>query len=111
MLVLGFWPSAPVLMLALTLKSSFVAALTISAIARLVTYAATSVSLIVFRRDKSAPEARFQLPGGILISILSLVLIMWLVSNSTAHEAKVAALAAAVGLLIHFSYKVYSRSS
>jgi len=98
-------------MLLLTLKSSFVAALTISAIARLVTYAATCVALIMLRRDKSSPEARFRLPGGILISILSLLLIVWLVSNSTAQEAKVAAIAAAVGLLIHFSYKVYSRSS
>jgi amino acid transporter len=100
-----------VVMLVLTLKSSFVAALTISAIARLVTYAATCVALIVLRRDKSSPEARFHLPGGILISILSLLLIVWLVSNSTVQEAKVAAIAAAVGLLIHFSYKVYSRSS
>jgi len=100
-----------VVMLFLTLKSSFVAALTISAIARLVTYAATCIALIVFRRDQSAPEARFHLPGGILISLLSLFLIVWLVSNSTRQEAKVAVIAAAVGLLIHFSYKVYSRSS
>jgi APA family basic amino acid/polyamine antiporter len=98
-------------MLFLTLKSSFVAALTISAIARLVTYAATCLALLVFRRNKGAPGARFRLPGGILISILSLVLIVWLLSNSTTQEAKVAAIAAAVGLLIHFTYKLYSRSS
>jgi amino acid transporter len=98
-------------MLFLTLTSSFVAALTISAIARLVTYAATCVALIMLRRNKAAPEARFHLPGGVLISILSLVLIVWLVSNSTLKEAKVAAIAAAVGLLIYFTYKPYSRSS
>ena len=100
-----------VVMLFLTLKSSFVAALTISAIARLITYAATCVALVILRRKKTVPEARFHLPGGIVISILSLVLIVWLLSNSTAQEAKVAATAAAVGLLIHFGYKIYSRSS
>jgi len=98
-------------MLVLTLKSSFVAALTISAIARLVTYAATCVALMILRRNKTVPEARFHLPGGALISILSLVLIVWLLSNSTAQEAKVAAIAAVTGLLIHFGYEIYSRSS
>jgi len=100
-----------VVMLFLTLKSSFVAALTISAIARLITYAATCVALVILRRKRTVPEARFHLPGGTLISILSLVLIVWLLSNSTAQEAKVAATAAAAGLLIHFGYKIYSRSS
>jgi len=100
-----------IVMLFLTLKSSFVAALTISAIARLVTYAATCIALPVFRRSTTAPEARFHLPGGILISVLSLILIVWLVSNSTVQEAKVAAIAAAVGLLIYLGYRVYSRSS
>ena len=98
-------------MLFLTLKSSFVAALTISAIARLVTYAATCVALLVLRKNPHAPEALFHLPLGALIAVLSLVLIVWLVSNSTAQEAKVAAIAAVVGLLIYFGYKLYSRSS
>jgi amino acid transporter len=100
-----------IVMLFLTLKSSFVAALTISAIARLVTYAATCIALPVFRRSTTAPEARFHLPGGILISVLSLVLIVWLLSNSTVQEAKVAAIAAATGLLIYLTYRLYSRSS
>lgn len=44
------------IMLLLTLKSSFVAALTISAIARLVTYGATCLSLPIFRRRSDAPR-------------------------------------------------------
>ena len=98
------------LMLFLTLKSSFVTALTISAIARLVTYAATCLALPVFRRRRDTPPALFRLRGGTVIAILALVLIVWLLLNSTLHEAKDAALAAAAGLVIYFAYWLYSRS-
>ena len=97
-------------MLFLTLKSSFVTALTISAIARLVTYAATCLALPVFRRQRDAPPALFRLPGGTIIAIVVLVLIGWLLLNSTLHEARDASLAAAAGLVIYFAYWLYSRS-
>jgi APA family basic amino acid/polyamine antiporter len=97
------------IMLLLTLNSSFVAALTISAIARLVTYGATCLSLPVFRRRQDAPPASFQLRYGTVIAILSLMLAAWLLANSTWQEARAAAIAAAVGLLVYFSYRVYLR--
>jgi amino acid transporter len=97
------------LMLLLTLKSSFVAALTISTIARLVTYGATCLALPVFRHRKEAPLAAFRLPGGSIIAILSLFLIVWLLLNATWQEAKAAAIAAAVGLLIYCGYWLQSR--
>ena len=97
------------LMLFLTLKSSFLAALTISTIARLVTYGATCIALPVFRARREGPAAAFRLPGGTIIAILSLLLIVWLLLNSTLQEAKAAALAGAVGLAIYFSYRLYSK--
>ena len=99
------------LMLFLTLKSSFVAALTISTIARLVTYGATCIALPVFRNRSETPRPAFRLPGGTIIAVLSLLLIVWLLLHSTLQEAKMSALAAAVGLAIYFSYWLYSRSS
>ncbi len=98
------------LMLFLTLKSSFVAALTISTIARLVTYGATCLALPLFRAKREAPPA-FKLPGGTIIAILCLILIVWLLLNSSLREAWVSAIAAGVGLLIYFAYWAYSRSS
>src|SRR5882724_2943202 len=92
-------------MLLLTLNSSFVAALTISAIARLVTYGATCLSLPVFRRRSNAPPAVFRLHYGTVIAILALLLAAWLLANSTWKEARAAAVAAAVGLLIYFSFR------
>jgi amino acid transporter len=91
-------------MLLLTLKSSFIAALTISAIARLVTYGATCIALPVLRRKSDVSPAGFRLPGGTAIAILSLLLAGWLLANSTWQEARAAAIAAAVGLLIYLAY-------
>ena len=98
------------LMLFLTLKSSFVAALTISTIARLITYGATCIALPVFRSRPDVAQPAFRLPGGTVIAILSLLLIVWLLLNSTWQEAKMSAFAAGVGLLIYFAYRFYSKS-
>jgi len=94
-------------MLVLTLKSSFVAALTISAIARLVTYAATCAALPVLRRKADTPKALFRLPGGSWIAIAALLLSGWLLLNSTLREGIQAAIAAAVGIAIYASYQIY----
>ena len=97
------------LMLFLTLKSSFAAALTISTIARLSTYAATCLALPILRRRKKMPPAAFRLPGGTFIAVLSLVLIVWLLLSAW-KELKAAAWAAAAGLIIYLAYWLYSRS-
>ncbi len=99
------------LMLFLTLKSSFVQALTISTLARLVTYGATCLALPLFRHRRETPAPAFRLPGGTVIAILSLLLIVWLLAHSTLQEAQATAIAAGVGLLIYFAYWSYSRSS
>jgi len=95
------------LMLILTLKSSFVAALTISTIARLVAYAVTCAALPVLRREADAPVSAFKLPGGTVIAIAALILSAWLLMNSTLKEAIAATIAAVVGFLIYLSYRVY----
>ena len=95
-------------MLVFTLKSSFREALTISAIARLVTYGATCVSLLVFRRRSYMPPAAFRLWGGNVIAVLSLLLAAWLLTSAW-KEARAAAVAAGIGLLVYFAYFLYSR--
>ena len=98
------------LMLFLTLQSSFLQALTISTIARLVTYGATCLALPLFRRRSDTPPAVFRVPVGTVIALLPLLLIAWLLGHSTLGEAQATAVAAGVGLLIYFTYWFYSRS-
>lgn len=100
-----------VLMLFMTLKGSFVAALTISAIARLITYGATCIALPLFRRRRDVSKAVFHLPAGTFVAILALGLIIWLLLNSTWQEAKMSLIAAVVGVLIYLAYRIYSRPS
>lgn len=94
--------------LILTLKSSFVAALTISAIARLVTYAVTCAALPVLRRRSDVPKAMFRVPGGTIIAVAALILAAWLLLNSTRYEAIAAATVALLGLVIYGGYRLYS---
>ncbi|HEY4219616.1 MAG TPA: APC family permease [Gemmatimonadaceae bacterium] len=90
-----------ILMLAATLFSSFLAAAAISTIIRLLTYAATCGALLRFRRSPTAPRAAFIAPFGVPAAILALALCAWLLANSAAHEARMAALAVALGLVLY----------
>src|SRR5438132_524147 len=92
------------LMLVLTLKSSFVAALTISTIARLVAYGVTCAALPVLRRKSDAPAAHFRLRGGPVIAAAALILAAWLLWNSTLYEAIATTIAAVGGLADYFIY-------
>jgi amino acid transporter len=97
-------------MLLLTLRSSFVAALTISAIARLVTYAVTCAALPVLRRRSGAPVAMFKVRGGSIIAVAALILAVWLLANSTIREAITSLIAAAVGMAIYSVYRIVTQS-
>lgn len=89
------------LMLVLTLSGTFVYAATISVLARLFGYATTCAALPALRRAPSASPARFVVPAGATIAVIALLLVVWLVSNSTAAQARDAGIAAVLGLLIY----------
>lgn len=98
-----------VLVLALTLSSSLIYALTVSTIARLLAYAATCAALPKLRYQKDAPAAMFLLPGGMVISILAILLTIWLLSNATLIEARDSGIALAMGLIIYFLYRAMKK--
>ena len=96
-----------VVILALTLFNSFISALTISALIRLLLYVITAICLIVLRRRKSQPTPEFSVPGGLLIPVAAVALSVWLLTNSTLREARDVSIAAAIGLVLFGATKLW----
>src|SRR5437868_13172873 len=95
--------------LVVTISGTFIYALTISTIARLLAYASTCAALPKLRSMSDAPQAKFKAPAGIIVSIVVLMLAGWLLSNSGWNEARDAGIAAASGLLIYLAFKLSRR--
>lgn len=93
-------------MLVLTIQSSFLSAVAIATITRLLVYATTCASLPVFRRRENAPKAEFVAPLGIAVSILSLGLIAYLLLNIKLVEVRDVAIYVGIGLAIYFLQKI-----
>lgn len=98
-------------MMALTLEGTFIRAVTISTIARLLSYVAACAGLIVLRRRKESSPAKFMAPAGVAVSIAAMALIAWLLAHSTVREARDAAIAAVAGLLIYGAYRMMRRKT
>lgn len=94
--------------LALTLFSTFISALTISAIVRLMAYATTSAALPVLRRNPSVPRPAFVVPAGPLVSVVAVVLSVWLLSNSPWNELRFAGIAVVLGFIVYLPYALGS---
>ncbi|MGH7176497.1 MAG: APC family permease, partial [Tepidisphaeraceae bacterium] len=92
--------------LALTLFGTFLSALTISTITRLIAYAATCAALPVLRRSRHAPTAQFQLRAGMAIAVAALVLCAWLLSNSSWFEVRAVLAAGLAGLAMHIIFRL-----
>ena len=94
----------------LTVYSSFLTALAFATITRLLVYATTCFALPVFRNRKDAPEAKFIAPMGVVAAVLSLGLIVWLLTRvDFTREGLPILIAAAVGLVIYFAYRIFGQ--
>src|SRR5262245_4130200 len=85
--------------LGFSLAGTFISALTVSTIIRLITYATSCMALLVFRSRGGVPPAAFTLPAATFVSFAALGLCAWLLSNSTWNEVRTAGIAAALGLI------------
>jgi amino acid transporter len=91
--------------------STFISALTISTIVRLVAYIATCVALPALRRRSDVPAAAFRIPAGWLVSSAAIALGLWLLSNTAWQELRVGAAAVILGIVIYLAVAVSSRAS
>ena len=89
------------LMLVLSLSASFIAALKISTVIRLITYASTCFALMSLRSREGAPPASFSVPAGRVVAVAAIGLSVWLLLSSTWKEVALVAAVAAAGLPIY----------
>ena len=99
-------------MLVLTIQSSFFTAVTIATVTRLLVYVTTCLALPVFRyRKQDVPEAKFKAPAGIAVSMLSVVIIGWLLlDKKVINEGLPILIAAALGFVIYIAYRAFRKS-
>lgn len=100
-----------IVMMLLTLWSSFSRQVNLSVIARLLSYGVTCAALIMLRKKTDAPAAMFKAPVGIWVAILTMVLIVWLLSNAQWADWRDSAIAAGVGLLIYLVHRFTQRDT
>lgn len=94
--------SSGVLVLAATLGSTFLTAISLATSTRMVVYIAGCAALIVFRRRPDAPPAGFLAPAGKTFAVLAIVLSAGLLANASSRELTQLAIAALSGALIYF---------
>jgi APA family basic amino acid/polyamine antiporter len=97
-------------MLGLALSGTFIYALTISTLARLMIYMTTCAALPVLRCKPDAPRALLLVPGGVTIAVAAILLAAWLLSNSTRREARDTAIAAVLGFVVFALSKAQRRA-
>lgn len=96
--------------LALTIFTTFLTAVAIATITRLLVYATTCLALPVFRQRSDIPQARFAIPLGILASVLSLGLIAWLLGNvDFRKEGLPIVIALIAGIAIYYAYRLFTK--
>lgn len=97
--------------LALALSGTFTYALTLAAISKLLTSAATCAALPVLRRRASIPPPLFTVPAGLFLSTFSVLMCLWLLANCGWQEVRDVLIAAAVGMLIFLFNRPAERES
>jgi amino acid transporter len=100
-----------VVMLLMTLWSTFTTQVNLSVIARLLSYGITCGGLIMLRKKADAPAAGFIAPVGIWVAILAMLSIVWLLTNAKLVDVRDSAIAAGLGLLIYFVHRLVTRHS
>ncbi len=97
--------------LIITLSYTFMSALAITTITRLIIYAVTCGGLLVLRRNSKGREAAVKIPAGTFVSISSLLFCGWLLLSSAWGEVRDVSIAIAAGLVFYFIYGVIKRKS
>ena len=95
--------------LALALSSTFISALTLSVVVRLLAYMTTCAALPVLRRRPEFPHPAFVVSAGTLIAVAAVGLSVWLLTNSPWTEMQVAVIAVLLGFVLYLPCRWMAR--
>ena len=96
--------------LLLTIYSSFLSALTMATITRLLVYATTCSSLPILRKRVAGEDVAFRAPFGRTIAAISILLILWLLSNVDFRTEGIPVIAVGLaGLILYFFTKFFAK--
>ena len=97
--------------LMITLPGTFIYAVKISVITRVIVYACTCAALPILRRRSPADSSdSFRAPAGVPISIVCVMLCLWLLISSDWREARDVSVAIVIGLVTYVANKIIQRS-
>ena len=90
-----------ILAAAITISGKFRELATLSAMARLVTYAGSALALLRLRQIAPSSDT-FRVPGGPVVPVLTILLSLFLLTAATPQQWLTGSIALAVGLLLYF---------
>ncbi|MEM8930022.1 MAG: amino acid permease [Acidobacteriota bacterium] len=85
----------------LSIHGSFVGLAALSVVARLFAYIGTAAAIPVLRRQRTAPEGAFRLPGGVVIPLAAVAVGLGLAASASRANLIAAAVAIVVGLGVY----------
>jgi len=95
--------------MALAYSGTFAELATLSAVARIVFYMATCAAVPILRRRIAAPDDAFELPGGILIPALALIVCVAILFGASQANLIGGAIALIVGAIFYFASDLVRR--
>lgn len=96
---------------AMALSGTFVWLVTLSVVARSVTYIATCLAVLVLRRRGDVPPAGYTLPGGWAIPLIATALSVWLLWYAPRRDLLIGLWALLVGALLFVGCRLWIRGS
>ena len=95
--------------LGIALSGTFVYAITIAAISKLLTSMATCAALPALRRRESLEPATYLIPGGVILAVVGFLFCTWLLVNSGWAEVRDVAVAGLVGMTCYALTRLRAR--
>ena len=97
--------------LLISLTGTFIYAVKITVITRVMVYASTCAALPILRRRKAFTEtSSFKVPAGIPVSIICVAICFWLLVSSDWREARDVSIAIVAGLIVYALTRIMSNS-